>query len=799
MKQKQPLLYPLLVCLTILVNQAAAQYTLTGKLIDDKNFPTGFANLLLTDHATGRTLSTVTDTQGIFYFTGLKGLYSLDIKMLGFEPMSLLYNIISDTNSGAIRLKTNLKVLSEVVVTAKTPQVKRTSDRYIIAVNNSPVLITKTMDEILPYLPGVQSSETGISINGMSGVAIFVNGKQLRFSGQELQSYLKSIPASDIKSIEILPHPPSNYDAAGLGGIIEIITQNAIGKGIAGYIGTTYKQGRYAADNLNGSLSYKTGKLLIYGNGSWDISKIYFDRLSQKGSENSSIFYDSKEFYKRKDKAYSYKLGADIDITSRHFIGLEFNQSQSLTRSLPGSLQTSIVSNGKIDSTLNSVVYDDRDSRMSSANLYYSFLIDTTGKKLIFTSDYSNYTYNTTNRNDNCFYTVTNLPLSNNSKQSMINRNVDVYSGKIDFNTPIGNSKWESGFKYSYVKTGNLNDFRKFDSSNKSYLPDMLFTNDFTYHEKDAAFYSSFSSKHKKLEYTAGIRFENTTINTFLNTKKERHDTSYLNFFPSLFLKYPLSTTAKHSLLFYVGRRIQRPEYRQLNPFVYYIDEFTFKTGNPNLYPAYTYAYELTYSLKDKYYFSFNCYDTRNQMGDVETRIGDSTFISFKNLNNQKNISANIYAPLQIYSWWTSVNQLQFLYYWYNDGGYNAKQAKVDFSTINTFQITPTTILECNLNLITRGIDRFYIDDKNYWNANIAASQRLFKRKLQVSIGVNDIFNSLGTTKTSTNYDGQYNHYVIQRQSRLFYLGVKYYFRKGINVNRANKEVSNSEEKSRIR
>lgn len=782
----------------VFASKCISQVRLNGILITEKNQPVEFANLSLRNTLSNQLFNTIADSSGRFSFLIPKGDYMLEAKLLGYESKVNTYTIDGNVDAGSIYLKPISSSLNNVTVVATQPIIRRSADRFIATIENVITLSSKSADEILNYLPGVQASTKEISINGMGDARIYIDGKLVRLTGVQLLEYLKTFQASDIKRIEIIPHPPSNYDAAGLGGVIEITTSKSTIKGFSGNFGATYKQGVYPGALLNGNLMYKTGKLLLYSNFSGTSEKTYLNRFTERSSIGNPISFNTKEYYKNFTKAYSVKVGGDLSLNQNQLLGIELINSNRKKHFPPGIQETSVYNNSSIESFVKGTQQDDYYSPMTSVNVFYNIKLDSSGSFLKLVSDYSKSEYNSDSWFNNTYYDDAGERQKENNRFSAVNRRIDAYSAKLDYQKTFKLLKLESGIKFSSVNTKSNNDFRNLDFSSNKYIIDTLFSNEFNYNEKNYAAYINVSKSFSKCDIAFGLRGEATNAISKQETTGQIHDTSYLNLFPTFFLRYNFDSDKKNTLSFNVGRRIQRPEYVWLNPFIYYMDEFTLKTGSPYLLPTYTYAYELTYGLQNKYFFSLNYYNTHNQVGDVEYRTGDLTIVTAKNLYRQQNLGVNFYAPLQLFKWWNTTNQLQLSYYTYKDETYSAEKPFLSASINHNFQLTPKSTVSVRLKFYTKGVDRFEIDEQNYFIAGIAASQWLYKKKWLLTAGIDDIFNAYGYMKFSTYYQGQNNHQLYDLQSRIFSIGLRFYFKKGASMQRTNKETSNEDEKNRM-
>ncbi len=791
------------ILLLFLSKSVLAQYQLRGEVKSD-NAPRAYSTIKIFSTEDQLKYSFISNQKGQFSIEiKEKGEYVMEVSSIGYE--TYIESIRVDEKSiqlGAIVLQkdTDIEHINTVVVKGKLPTIKRLSDRFIVNTNKSPILQNKSIDEAIAMSPGVNVEHNGeISINGISGVRIMINERLIRLSGEELIAYLKGLQASDVKNIEIISKPPAEFDAEGMGGIIKINTLKTRKNGLTGYVGSNYKQGEYPKFNSNIGLNYKWGKLLIYGNYNSGYRKEFYDRYSERSYDQSPISYINKENYKSIKNNFSYRAGIDYDIVKNHFIGIEFNGNDSHSENAQASVFTQVFNQNNLDSIVLGNYPDEGESNAYDFNLNYIWSIDSIGKKLKIITDYATFKRNDfTLYNNDYFDAAYNYSRSHN-RRGTIKDKINIYTAKIDYIHPFNEkTKVESGVKFSNVTTENDNLFEVFNPSSNQFEVDTRQTNLYEYDENIYAAYVKFSSKWKKWDYNIGLRAEQTETENHSVTQNTTVTNSYFELFPSLFIKRTLNEEKKNALMFYYGRRIGRPDYIIMNPFEYYQDEFTIKKGNPNLQPQFSHVFELTYGLHEKHFFSLNYHYTNNQIGDIEYRENDLTFVSFENLNKQHFVYLNAYTSFNPFPWWINVNNLNFFYRHFKDQDFEQDVIGTFIDIKNYFQISNTTTLEVSSKFKTKGADRFYKDQWNYFDLSLALTQDLFNSKAQLNVGADNIFNTWTSNgKIITNYQGQQNTTRFTLDRQLFYIGFKYFFKSGNSFRKSNKEKSNETEKRR--
>ncbi len=775
-------------------------FPVRGTVLDEKNSPVEFCNVVLSQG--DRAVGAVSNQKGEFVLDLAAGDYSLQVSCLGYKTQKEQIHIAVNKDIGVIYLQQDAALLNEITVKGKLPGITRTADRFIVEVKGRPALSGKSVAEILPMTPGVRINKDGdISINGVGGVKIMVNDKIEHLTGEQLLSFLNGLSADEIKNIEIIPHPTAQYEAEGLGGIIEIHTDKKQDQGMSGYVTTKYKQGVYPRFTNGVGLDYRIGKVLLYGNYNDTYAHGFINSSTIRQPDASTVSYKIDSYNRSFSTIQNYRVGVDYEISMNHFLCFELNGDHynSRVKEQNSSSEAKVFYSDVLDSVVKGSNPDKYFTKDYDANLNYVWRIGKLGSELKFVADYSKYNDSDSSFYKNDYYNSVNNFVRSDNRIGKINTAVDVYSAKIDFKYLFDDkkSKIETGGKFSDVETYDENVFKIFNLQSMAYVVDPKESDDFGYHEKIGAGYFTFSSGFKKLEYSLGLRGEYTLVKTTSYTLTEIHRNDYFKLFPSLFFKYLLNKEEQNFFTFNCSRRIQRPDYELLNPFRYFYDEFTLKEGNPDLQPSYTNTFELTYALRNKYFWSLNYYYTRNRLGDVEYPEGNLSVISFENLDRQQNLNVGCYIPVEITKWWSCSNNLNLNYINFSEPDFAAHYWGIEVSTQHVFDLSENEQIEISENFKTKGQDRYMKDEWNYSNLGIAFSQKLFKKSVMLSLGVDDVFKS-GNYKESMSYRGQHSLTTMRRDCRFFSFGLRYQFSQGKEAKERDKQRSNDEERNRI-
>lgn len=307
----------------------------------------------------------------------------------------------------------------------------------------------------------------------------------------------------------------------------------------------------------------------------------------------------------------------------------------------------------------------------------------------------------------------------------------------------------ELGFKVSDVKTDNDLEAQKLDGSD--YINDVSRTNRFIYTEKINAGYVNLSRSFKKLSVQLGLRAENTISNGNLITTNQIVDRNYLDFFPSLFLNENLSDN--HTLGFSYSRRIDRPSYDNLNPFVYYLDQYTYGQGNPFLKPQYTQSFELNYAFKKTYNVSVSYSHTRDVMTEVLLTVGKASYSTQLNLQSQNSYNVNINAPFTFTKWWSGNVNLNGFYLGFKSdsllgGNYSKGRVAFEVKALQNFTIGKGFKAELSSNYQSSLIYGLFLVKPQYSN-DVGISKSFANKKANLKFSVSDIFNTRRNDVTS--------------------------------------------------
>ncbi|MFY0644296.1 MAG: TonB-dependent receptor [Bacteroidia bacterium] len=600
----------------------------------------------------------LTDSNGRFLIQGLAPKsYFIQLYMMGYNPyFSSIYYVEDQIKDvGTLEIETNSNVIDNVQVKALRPIIEIQPDKTVFNVENTINAGGSDAFELLRKAPGVIiDNNNAISLEGKGGVQVFIDGKPTILSGDDLVNYLRTLQSTSVDAIELITQPSAKYDAAGTAGIINIKLKRNKNYGTNGSAGLGYSYGVYHRSNASLSLNHRNKRMNIFSNFSNNLGKkwsfIELDRLQQ-----GVHFISETEAYRNSD-AYNGKIGIDWYVGKNGVIGVlananHFNSGSSSTsitqivpESNPAAFQTLAALNDIIGRNIQATI-----------NLNYRYA-DKEGKEFNVDFDKGFFDRESNSFQPNDYTDEVGAPIVSNNYRMITPTNIEVTTFRIDYVQKLFKGKIGFGAKYSLVNTENSLGFYNVDEQFQDVLNEDR-SNDFLYRENVNALYLSYNqSINKKWKYQAGLRAEQTiSKGELISTQQSDEDLverDYLNMFPSAGITYQAGRN--HSWSLTAGRRIQRPNYQSLNPFVTQGSELSYRQGNPFLQPQYTWNTKLSHTFKYRFNTSVSYSYITDFFAQVNDTIGDNiTFLIPRNVANQQTINFGLSMPFTITKWWS--------------------------------------------------------------------------------------------------------------------------------------------------
>jgi iron complex outermembrane receptor protein len=729
----------------------------TGTLTDDAGKPMEYATVSLVKLPDSTiTKGTLTNEAGVYNLGTLTpGNYLVKATSIGYsQAVSVPFTIgasAPDFSIPSIVMHTAGNTLKTVAITASRPLIEHKTDMTVMNVANSVLATGNNALEILARAPGVTlDQDDNISLRGKKGVTVMINGKLTYLSSAQLATLLKSTDGTTIQSIEIITNPSAKYDASGSSGIINIRLKKSNQSGTNGSFTTGVGYGNSWKDNQTLSLNHRDGDLNVYGSfshydGQYDhhllINRVVTDSTGGKNyfnqiSSSPITLHDN-----------SYRLGADYDITSNNTAGFMVNGYFDNVGEDDSSLTNIGSSPGEIDSYLNTLSRINNSYDNFAVNLNDRLKLDTLGQSLAVDLDYSRFNNGQDAYHHTYYYEAdgsTMMPPAFLLQQSP--SVITIHTAKADYTLPLSKTlKLEIGVKFSNVKTDN--NLAAQQLLNGSYVNDSTFTNHFIYTEKISAGYVNLSKSFKNTSVEIGLRGEYTSSTGDLVTDNDVVKRHYFDLFPSLFVNHTLND--KNEVGFSFSRRIDRPDYDDLNPFVYYLDQYTYSQGNPFLNPQYTNSFELSYTYNKTINVSFNYSHTSDLITTVllTDLVSEATYQTKINLQAENAYTVNVSAPFTLTDWWNiNVDANGFYTGFKSDtllgASYNRGKIAYQAKLMETFQLAKGYKAELMSSYSSSLYDGIYLVNSRY-STDAGVSHSFAGNRANIKLAMSDVFNTL--------------------------------------------------------
>jgi iron complex outermembrane receptor protein len=723
----------------------------TGNVISS-NKPVDAATINLLKATDSSIIKAAVSSSGKFSFENIPGgKYLIAITAVGFSKQytpSFQLNEQNPTQQiAAIQLTAVQKALREVTVSAKRPFIEQRAGKTLINVEASPTNSGLNALEVLEKSPGVSVDKDGnISLRGKQGVMILVDGKPTYLSGADLAALLKNMQSNNLDQIEIMTNPPAKYDAAGNSGIINIKTKKNTVRGMNGSISNTYTQGLYGRTNNSFTLNYRNNKLNVFGGYGFNYYEGYNSLLIDRRfyDANKNIVGSADQASRPHFKGYNnnIKAGLDYNFSKKDVAGFVVNSNFNNGKEDPSGLSYIRNAAGEVLYSLRSS--NDNSSTFSniSTNFNYKHTFDSTGKEISADADYvhykkSSHTLMTTETFDGAgFKNSHDVKL-----RGEIPSDINIFSVKVDYVHPISKTlKVEAGAKSSYVNSDNMVAYTR-DNGTGWKADDR--SNHFKYQENINAGYVSVSKSWKKWNLDAGLRVENTNAKgkQFSNDSSFKRD--YTNVFPNIGLSYEASR--KHQFNFSYSRRIDRPDYDDLNPFVFFLDSLTYGKGNPYLQPQFTNKLEFSHTYGKFLTTSINYAQTDDVITqllkqDTEKKI---TYQTRENVNKMRQVGMTVAFNAPITKWWNTNIYVNIFNNHYT-GLYQSDPIDIQFTSFatninNSFSFGKGWGAEVGGFYRSKGADGLLVANPMYL-VNAGVSKQVLNKKGTIRLSVRDIF-----------------------------------------------------------
>jgi ferric enterobactin receptor len=745
------------------------------------------------------------DGKGAFQVEGMAGnRYLLSVAAVGFGRYwtSVFEPPATGVALPVIQLAPHQTAqLKEVLVEGRKPPYEHYPDRTVVNVADSPLSAGATTLEVLGRSPGVTTDASdNLSLRGRQGVLVFIDGKRVPLTGNELADYLRALPADQVQSLALITSPPASYDAQGGAGVIAISLKKDQRLGTNGSVNGSYGRGEFGKFTGGLSLNHRRKNLNVYGNYAYTdrqgFTRLDFQRFflaTPQLPAASSMQYNDQHTHLR---SHTGKVGLDLNLSKRTLLGASVSglASRNLTETQSNSQFQENASQSATFYTSVAVQDIKRPNSSANLNLRHAFADSASAASLTLDADYAR--YHTTRLLG--LYTYYNAPVRPTNLLGGDQRsNLDIGALKADFSQPLPHrARLEAGAKVTRVTA--TNDVAFANTVNGITTTDQNISSQFQYYENVNAAYVNLLGTWGGTKLQAGLRAEqtNTRAETADNTSREWH---YLKLFPNLLLQRTLSKA--HTLTLLVARRIERPAYGQINPLRAYFDATSYQAGNPELVAATSYNFELSHTYKQKFSTALAYARTDQPIVNVVQPSPDGGRVVVNrnvNLATQHFYTLTLTAPLDLTKWWTLYANGLFYYNRYAGTLAGTSLDRGGFATNltlnNSFALPGDWVAEVNALYESREVFQFQVI-RPRGQVTVGVQKSLLGKQASLRLNVSDVFYTVPTRVTST-YDNFTETYFRRDDTRVITASFTYRFGNG-KVAAARKRAAGAEEELR--
>ncbi|WP_010520489.1 outer membrane beta-barrel family protein [Aquimarina agarivorans] len=794
------------------INIFSQKIEIYGNVIDKGNNPIEYSTVDLLSLPDSLHISrTMTNESGRFSIKIVNdnkaNKYKLNIASYGFESISKEFSTNQTLDIGTFILN-EIEQLDEVLVVAEKNQININGTEKSFDPGSNIFSKNGTAFDALSHIAGLWINREGeLILNGKKGVTLMINGQEQILDKDALNAVLKSINVTSVKNIVVNTLPSAKNEASGAAGTIDIKIKDRKSNGFDSDISlsTHFRNQINLIGNLNFRLKSnkwyigvgmgisKTSRLM-------DVSNIFLYR--ENALETDAAILQENE-YRNKNIHSTIKY----QVNDSNVIGLIFNGFNNKT-------DNPVISSTHVKPiTPETLFFPDSLSVTNSINLerlksdsYGLFwdYVSNNGNSLYFSTDYSSYDKDF-DVNAQTFLSLFDTP-DNIIKEEIIDFSipfdVNIFSAKLDYSIPIKeNYLLELGTKYSRTENDSG---RTFSSS----LDSNIEKSNFNYKENIFSLYTNYSGhkdynrKYKQINYQIGLRLEHTNPLFSFSDSDLVPINDYTRLFPSLNLGFVFESNNTINIGY--NRRIQRPLYNELSPFVFFLSDYISREGNPSLIPEDIHNFLLSYTFnKGKGNIEFNYSHSLDKITQMPFQNSENFNVILQNVNIQKRQNFSVTGIFQnkIVNWWNISNNISGIYdRYYQD---NFEGSKLDINKISfSFDTTHEFLLSknCNLQLsalyLSPFIDGLY-ETSNYFMASLGVEKSFFKNRLNLNMELQDIFNTY-KDDVIVNFNSLQSKFVQKIDTRIFKVALSYNFKSGEKVKKASKEQSNESEKSRV-
>ncbi|MBQ8673712.1 MAG: outer membrane beta-barrel protein [Bacteroides sp.] len=721
-----------------------------GIIQDDEGEVLIGANVVLKETGNNpQTFGASTDEKGAYRIQASKGKYNLEISYIGYTTYTAQIEVKGDVNLPPIQLGENSQQMEAVVITAKT--ITYNANGYIAEISKNPFYREQDMNSILKLSPGTNTTASSIQVYGQSVSKVYMNGRELRLSGEQLINYLSTLEGKNVKQMEVIAASGVDEDASTMGSsIIKITTINPETGGMlnVGDMSQLFgDEGKYS-HSPSMMLNWRLGKKWsTYFNGS-----AMFTKTSQ-GNRTETHFYDSdirllneREGHSRLKGMYRALWGISYDLDANNLFSFEASyinrnsetESQNITRRMM---------NGSYEQDSEGTIDNSDKSEESNFSFMYTHKFTNNGE-LSFRTDRLEKQNDGTNLSQFRYTNGDQTAYNNLSDEKHL-----FYTTRLDYTQRFNknNGLLKMGVKYTNVSDEQETDYSYLMNNQKE--NDKSYTDLYNYKEEVYAGYAQYSFKTGRFDFNAGLRIEHAMLSPRSSSNPERNqESTHTDWAPELGLSYAINKEKGHHISLQYGRSVSRPFFSYLNPRIERVNEYSYSMGNPLLEPSATDHYSLRTTLFNKYTLGLTHRYSHDGIIQLPEEVDGVLYTTPQRGLKRSDYSAYVGIPVRLKQW----GQLDFsVTYNYTEESYMENHSS---DSQYTFTFNGMFMLPKNFSINTEFVHStpaksLYGETRSNPIGMVRINKSFLRRSLNVSVMFNDIFNSFGSLKQEFYYN----------------------------------------------
>lgn len=795
----------LVLCLVVLLSTAgvaAQKASIIVKVSDEKQLPIeGAVVELLEQGKKIRAVISKKNGEALFDQTAA-GTYEISASFTGFETqLSKQVKLSGSDVYIDLTLKSSVSELAQVTVQSSKPFIQREQGKLVVNPEASPTNNGTTVVELLEKSPGVMiDRNNGISLRNKSGVLVLIDDKPTYLQGADLISLLSSMNTSQVEKIELITSPSAKYDAAGNSGIINIKTKKIKQIGFNGTLTMAAAMGMRPRTNNSLLLNYRKNKWSHYFSYGINYAKtrmpIYALRTYFDAARTPIAILEQPTFFNNTNLNNTIKYGTEFAATDKltfifSFSGSLINRKSrntatadwlSPSRTIDSSIYTA--SNSENRFTTGAISIGSRHKLSKTQQL----TIDADAARY----DLNNEQYFQSERPGAQGYTIGTL--------GNIPSFIKIFSANSNYTQEIGrDGKLEAGVKTSKIDTDNDAGYA-ISINNGLWHPDYAKSNHFVYGEKIHAAYGMYEQKFKKLTVQAGLRYEYTHYDAHqlgnVVVKDSSFSRNYDGFFPSGFVTWEADSI--HTFSLSIGRRIDRPNFQRLNPFVNIINKYTLERGNPFFRPQFTWNFELSHQYKQLLHTTFSYSLIKDYFSQLFLTDPDGILVYTQgNVGRMHNYTFSTMLTTKPAKWWSLNTEAIYTYkkligYVWNN--YRSDISQLTLNMNSQFRISKKINGEISGSYTGRSRNDLQELLYPFGQLHLGFSMPVMKNSGTLRFSARDIFKT-NWMEGLTDFKDAEEYFIVRRDSRVFTLSFSYRFGK---TGKAARQKTATEEMRRV-